>query len=190
MPLNFGGRKRSGAFDTVWPSANLFSTTTRMAREKFSKGAQTSDLLIWSQPRCHCAMAPARWRIASGNGKRRHPHPCREEWMTSRYAYNSGRQLQAKSAAWRVLPAPQQSSAHRLSKSRGECVLWCWSPLALQHCPRSCNANTQKQDQGRPESNAAHISKRTDGAMQLRLGNFMQRGRTQRDQYCNVRFEH
>ena len=23
MPLNFGGRKRSGAFDTVWPPASL-----------------------------------------------------------------------------------------------------------------------------------------------------------------------
>ena len=29
--LNFGGQKRSGAFDTVWPSANLFSTTTVIA---------------------------------------------------------------------------------------------------------------------------------------------------------------
>ena len=33
MPLNFGGRKRSGAFDTVWPSADMLmmmSSATEM----------------------------------------------------------------------------------------------------------------------------------------------------------------
>jgi hypothetical protein len=31
MPLNFGGRKRSGAFDMIWPSAKLMISKTTMA---------------------------------------------------------------------------------------------------------------------------------------------------------------
>ena len=45
MPLNFGGQKRSGAFDTVWPPANavfamLFAVRQHVFGGNFAPGAQ------------------------------------------------------------------------------------------------------------------------------------------------------
>ena len=57
MPLNFGGRKRSGAFDTVWPSAKanivgcLAVRAGLLKGEKVAPGAGIAAAAAGSRPR-------------------------------------------------------------------------------------------------------------------------------------------